>query len=123
MRTLLLLAALTIAAIWTPDSVIAAQKTAAAPIPDAALQQKIQDKFAKSKAGGGKFQVQVKAGVAYLSGRADVAQHKGAATRMAKSAGARRVVNNITVSEAARQKAVRSLRSEKPRQATVKTPS
>lgn len=90
---------------------------------DAALQQKIQDKFAHSKAGGGKFTVKVSGGVAYLGGRADVVQHKGAATRMAKSAGAKRVVNNIQVSEAARQKAAQSLHSDKPRQAQVKTAS
>jgi osmotically-inducible protein OsmY len=72
---------------------------------DATLQQKIQDKLSKAKAGGGKFQVKVSQGTAYLSGRAEVAQHKGAATRMAKTAGAKRVVNNIVVSDAARQKA------------------
>jgi len=87
---------------------------------DQALQQVIQDKFAKSKAGGGKFTVKVQGGVAYLSGRADVVQHKGAATRMAKTAGARRVVNNIVVTEAAKQKAARSMDRSKPRAAAVK---
>jgi osmotically-inducible protein OsmY len=90
---------------------------------DEALQRKIQEKFSKAKAGDGKFQVRVRNGTAYLSGRADVAQHKGAATRMAKTAGAKRVVNNITVSEAAKQKASRSLEQSRPRQATVKPAS
>ncbi|MDX2178687.1 MAG: BON domain-containing protein [Bryobacteraceae bacterium] len=84
------------------------------------MQQTIQDKFLKSKAGGGKFTVRVQSGVAYLSGRADVVQHKGAATRMAKTAGAKRVVNNIVVTEAAKQKAARSMDRSKPRAATVK---
>lgn len=89
---------------------------------DTVLEARIQEKFAKSKAGGGKFQVKVKGGVAYLSGRADVVQHKGSATRMAKAAGAAKVVNNIQVSEAAKQKAKRSLErsGEKPRTATVR---
>jgi osmotically-inducible protein OsmY len=82
--------------------------------PDAVLQQKIQEKFAHAKAGGGKFTVRVQGGVAYLSGRADVAQHKGAATRMAKAAGAKSVVNNIQVSEAAKQKAIRKAEVKSP---------
>jgi hypothetical protein len=96
------------------------------------LEARISEKFAKSKAGGGKFQVKVKGGVAYLSGRADVVQHKGSATRMAKAAGAPKVVNNIVVSEAAKQRARRNLEQgrsqggqtpkgeEKPRTATVR---
>jgi hypothetical protein len=92
---------------------------------DAALQQIIQEKFSRSKAGGGKFQVKVQSGVAYLSGRADVVQHKGSATRMARTAGAKQVVNNIVVSEAGRQRAARALEKgrsvgEKPRRAALK---
>lgn len=92
-------------------------------LPDTVLQQKIQEKFSKSKAGGGKFTVKVQAGVAYLSGKADVVQHKGAATRMAKTAGAKRVVNNIVVSEAAKQKATRDMERNKPRHASVRAPA
>jgi osmotically-inducible protein OsmY len=109
---------------WALLSALAATaaetKKAAPSISDQALQQTIQEKFSKSKAGGGKFTVRVQSGVAYLSGRADVVQHKGAATRMAKTAGAKRVVNNIVVTEAAKQKAARSMERGKPRVATVK---
>jgi len=96
-------------------------RKAAPAMSDLALQQTIQDKFAKSKAGGGKFAVKVQGGVAYLSGRAEVVQHKGAATRMAKTAGARRVVNNIALTEAARQRAAKSMDRAKPRQVRVRT--
>lgn len=90
---------------------------------DSALQQKIQQKLSKAKAGDGKFTVKVQGGVAYLSGNANVVQHKGAATRMAKTAGAKKVVNNIVVSEAAKDKAKQGLNSNKPRQATVRSSS
>jgi osmotically-inducible protein OsmY len=122
MRTILLALLLTLAP--PPDA--AAADTAKAPAAppsaaaDEALQAKIQEKFAKAKAGGGKFQVKVRNGTAYLSGRADVAQHKGAATRMAKAAGAKRVVNNITLSEAGKQKARRDAEQSRPREVAVK---
>jgi hypothetical protein len=38
-----------------------------------------------------------------------VVQHKGAATRMAKTAGAKQVVNNIQISDAAKQKSADNL--------------
>lgn len=123
MRTILLALFLTLAlppeAAWAQAPKPPAAPPAAAPGDDL-LQAKIQEKFSKAKAGGGKFQVRVRNGTAYLSGRADVAQHKGAATRMAKAAGAKRVVNNITVSEAAKQKAARDSQQSRPREATVK---
>ena len=125
MRTILLALLLTL--VLLPKAVQAETSKPAAPQPTAAadelLQAKIQEKFAKAKAGGGKFQVKVRNGTAYLSGRADVSQHKGAATRMAKAAGAKRVVNNITISEAAKQKAARDSQQSKPRQVSVKTAS
>ena len=55
------------------------------------------------------FTVRVQGGVAYWSGSTTVVQHKGAATRMAKSAGAKKIVNNIKVSDAAKQKAGENL--------------
>lgn len=121
--------ALGLICIWQPDFAAAQQPakpstpTAAASTAasDDALQLKIQDKFSKAKAGGGKFQVKVRSGTAYLTGRADVAQHKGAATRMAKAAGAKRVVNNITVSEAAKQRAQHDSEQSRARPATVKS--
>ena len=46
----------------------------------------------------------VKSGIATLEGKTDVPQRKGVATRLAKSGGAREVVNKIQISEAARKK-------------------
>ena len=66
---------------------------------DTEIQQKIQTRLAKSKIGKDGFIAHVKGGVVTWSGRTAVPQHKGAATRMAKSAGAIRVVNNIQVTD------------------------
>jgi uncharacterized protein YqgV (UPF0045/DUF77 family) len=88
---------------------------------DAEIQRAIQTRFAKSKVSRNHFQVRVQGGVATLEGTTDVVQHKGAATRMAKSAGARSVVNNIKVSDAARKQAAEKL--AKVRKATVRTAS
>ena len=126
MRTFLLALSLTVAltVAWPSDASAQTPKAAAQTVvSDDALQLKIQDKLSKAKAGGGKFQVKVKNGTAYLSGRADVTQHKGAATRMAKAAGAKRVVNNITISEAAKQRASRDSEQSRARPATVKSSS
>jgi hypothetical protein len=68
-----------------------------APATDAQIEAKLHDKLAKSLIGKDGFIAKVKAGVVYWEGSTAVAQHKGAATRMAKSSGARRVVNNIQV--------------------------
>ena len=81
---------------------------------DAEIEQTIRTKLAKSKIGKDGFQVHVKGGVATWEGHTRVAQHKGAATRMAKSSGAVRVVNNIAVAGGDRP-------GESPRRATVKT--
>ena len=68
---------------------------------DAEIEATIKAKLAKSKIGKDGFQVHVKDRVATWSGITPVMQHKGAATRMAKTAGAIQVVNNIKVSGAA----------------------
>jgi hypothetical protein len=47
--------------------------------------------------------------VATIEGRTDVIQHKGTATRLAKSMGAVRVVNRVEISPEARAKASVSL--------------
>jgi hypothetical protein len=76
---------------------------------DKVLEAKIREKLAKSKIGKDGFKVRVHGGVAYWEGKTEVVQHKGAATRMAKTAGAKLVVNNIQISDAAKQKASENL--------------
>ncbi len=78
---------------------------------DARIEQAIKAKLAKSKIGADGFTVHVQGGVATWEGRTNVIQHKGAATRMAKSAGATAVVNRIQVSDEARRKAREKLQS------------
>src|SRR5947209_15154880 len=86
---------------------------------DVRIEQAIKAKLAKSKIGADGFTVRVQGGVATWEGRTSVIQHKGAATRMAKSAGATAVVNRIQVDEAARRKAREKLQSA-PRRAQLK---
>ncbi len=86
---------------------------------DAALEAAIRERFARSKAAADGFTVRVQGGVATLEGKTSVPQRKGAATRMAKAAGAKRVVNNIQVADSARQKAAQNLASGR-RRAQVK---
>lgn len=74
------------------------------PLNDAAIEAAIRAKFAKSKISEEHFKVSVKSGVAQIEGKTDVPQRKGVATRLAKTGGARQVVNNIQVGEAARKK-------------------
>ena len=92
---------------------------AAPKLTDAQLEAAIRAKFARSKISSDGFQVHVQGGVASIQGRTDVVQHKGVATRMAKTAGAVAVNNQIKVSEAARQKAAANL-EEGRRRAQVK---
>ena len=72
---------------------------------DSAIERAIRQRFARSKAAAENFQVRVVGGVATIEGNTGVIQRKGAATRMARAAGARQVVNKIVVSQAARDKA------------------
>ena len=76
---------------------------------DKTIEAEIQAKLARSKIGKDGFKVRVQGGVATWEGSTQVLQHKGAATRMAKTAGARVVVNNIKVSDAAKAKATDNL--------------
>jgi hypothetical protein len=76
---------------------------------DALVEAVIRAKFAKSKINADKFQVHVQGGVATIEGKTDVIQHKGVATRMAKSAGAVAVNNHVQTSDAAKQKAAANL--------------
>lgn len=76
---------------------------------DAQLEAAIRARFARSKIDADHFKVHVQGGVATLEGHTDVLQHKGVATRLAKTAGAVAVTNKIEISEAARQKAAGNL--------------
>lgn len=78
------------------------QSGAPARFSDAEIEQKIRTKLAKSKIGRDGFVPKVHGGVVTWEGHTGVPQHKGAATRMAKSAGAVRVVNNIQISDGAK---------------------
>lgn len=76
---------------------------------DQKIEAVIRAKLAKSKIGKDGFTVRVQGGVAFWEGATGVVQHKGSATRMAKSAGAHTVVNNIKVTDAAKEKAAANL--------------
>jgi hypothetical protein len=84
-------------------------KPATATLSDAAIEQDLRARIARSKIAKNNFQIKVQNGTAILSGRTDVIQHKGVATRLAKSAGARRVENRIEITEAARERAAANL--------------
>jgi hypothetical protein len=83
----------------------------------------LKARLAKSKLAANKFTFRVQNGVVTWNGKTDVIQHKGTATRMAKSAGARSVVNQIEISEAARRKAAERLergrKTAEPKRAQV----
>jgi hypothetical protein len=95
------------------------QVGASSAVSDAALEKAIRERFAKSKLASEKLTVHSQGGVVTIEGRTDVVQHKGTATRMARTAGARLVVNKIQISEAAREKAAANL-SKGRRRAQVK---
>src|SRR5204862_2612596 len=85
-------------------------KSAAKPrMSDAQLETAIRARFARSKINADKFQVHVQGGVATIEGKTDVIQHKGVATRMAKTAGAIAVNNRVQISQGARDKAAANL--------------
>jgi hypothetical protein len=109
-------AALAAVAAWAGTAPVAvvhpravAGKAAARPhLSDAQLEAAIRAKFAKSKINADKFTVHVQGGVATIEGKTDVMQHKGTATRMARTAGAT-VNNHVQISDAARAKAAGNL--------------
>lgn len=98
----------------------------ALPKTDAAIEADIRARLARSKISVNGFQVKVRNGVATWTGNTGVIQHKGAATRMAKAAGATSVDNRIQISAEAKARASQHLhrtqnkalrsesRSEKP---------
>lgn len=82
---------------------------------DAQIEATIRAKFAKSKIGADKFTVRVQGGVATIEGKTDVVQHKGGATRMAKTGGALAVNNHVQVSDAAKKKSADNLETGRRR--------
>ena len=86
---------------------------------DIQIEAAIRTRLAKSVIGKDGLTVRVQGGVAYWDGNTNVVQHKGAATRMAKSAGAKNVVNTIKVGDDAKQKAAGNL-DEGRRRAQIK---
>ena len=64
---------------------------------DREIEQTIRTKLAKSKIGKDGFRFHVQRGIVTWEGTTAVGQHKGAATRMARTSGAVQVVNNIKV--------------------------
>jgi len=100
-----------------PAKSIAGQGTTAQQ--DKEMEAVIRAKLAKSKIGKDGFSVRVQGGVAFWDGSTNVVQHKGAATRMARTAGAKRVVNSIRVSDAGKEAASANLEQGR-RRAQVK---
>src|SRR4051812_28890289 len=63
--------------------------------PDAAIEKNKRGRLEKPKPAGKKYNLWVRGGAPPLPDKTEVGQQKGTATRMAKSAGATSVVNNI----------------------------
>ena len=94
----------------THERAAAPKPTAKAPaVTDAQLEAAIRARFARSKIDADHFKVHVQGGVATIEGRTNVIQHKGVATRMARTAGAVAVTNRIEISDEARAKAAGNL--------------
>ncbi len=98
-----------------PTSAAASTRTitpsvAAAHLTDAQIDATIRAKLAKSKIGKDGFKFRVQHGVVTWEGSTNVIQHKGSATRMARTSGATQVVNNIQISASAKAKAAANLK-------------
>jgi len=109
LTAIFILAVICCAAFGQPQSVrprttSPAAKSAAPRLSDAQLEAVIRAKFVKSKSAN-QFKVHVQGGIATIEGKTDVIQHKAAATRMARTAGAVAVNNKVEVSDAAKKKA------------------
>ncbi len=77
---------------------------------DAQIDATIRTKLAKSKIGKDGFRFHVQRGVVTWEGTTNVVQHKGSATRMARTAGAIEVINNIQIAASAKAKAASNLK-------------
>lgn len=93
------------AAATSPSKAITGQSHPS--VSDAQLETTIRTKLAKSKIGKDGFRFHVQRGIVTWEGTTAVGQHKGAATRMARSSGAVQVINNIRVSSAAKETPLR----------------
>ena len=82
----------------------------AVPHTDSQIDATIRMKLAKSKIGKDGFHFHVQHGVVTWEGSTNVMQHKGSATRMARTAGATQVINNIQISDSAKSKAAANLK-------------
>lgn len=104
----LIAAAMLVAGFALPIPIAAAPRHSSSdykePRTDAQIETTLRARLAKSKIGKDGFRFHVEHGVVTWEGVTRIAQHKGAATRMAKSAGARRVINNILVSSGTKTK-------------------
>jgi hypothetical protein len=76
-------------------------------VTDGQLEATIRTKLAKSKIGKDGFRFHVQRGVVTWEGSTAVGQHKGAATRMARTSGAIQVINNIRVSNISKETPLR----------------
>jgi osmotically-inducible protein OsmY len=88
---------------------VAKPNAVAAKLPDAQIERNIRAKFLKSKINADHFTVTVQNGIATIEGKTNVIQHKGVATRLARTGGAQAVQNRIQISEEARAKAAAKL--------------
>lgn len=119
MRRILTIGALALslaAALQPAEAPVKSQSKSTASAPhwkDAELRKAIEQRFARSAIAVDKFKVDVNDGVAHITGKTDVIQHKGVATRLARSMGARAVKNDVEVSQAAREKAAAQLAGSK----------
>ena len=68
-------------------------------VDDSQLESSIRTKLAKSKIGRDGFRFKVSRGIVTWEGSTLIPQHKGAATRMARSSGAVQVIKNIQVAD------------------------
>ena len=119
MRFISALICLLLCSVWTWGEPLT--KTHAQPrYSDSQIEANIRTKLSKSKIGKEGFQCHVRNGIATWTGSTGVMQHKGAATRMAKTAGASQVVNNIKISDQEKAKFAANLAGT-PRRVQVKT--
>ena len=111
------------AGMWAGTSAAAVNRAATPGLSDVQIERDIKARLARSpKLSLDKFTVKVQGGIATFEGKTNVIQHKGVATRMAKSAGAKAVVNNIQISDAARKAAADRLAQGRQKAAAATGP-